>query len=154
METINTVQEGPKWTLNFKIYIPKSNDVAIVEEAVDNSDIKVYLDGLCFEGGIGVAAVLYRNGEEKEVVRAYFRTEDEHSLQSGTGRGNYGCNTTEERKRKEIHDRIWQSSSYPNNNARKVNIWAIPDQYPTWANAGSQTVPKEKDNIDEMGTRS
>ena len=53
METINTVLEGPKWTPNFKIHIPKSKDVAIVEEAVDNSDIKVYSDGSCFEGGIG-----------------------------------------------------------------------------------------------------
>ena len=51
-----------------------------MEEAADNSDFKVYSDGSCVEGGIGVVAVLYRNGEEKEVVRAYLGTEDEHTV--------------------------------------------------------------------------
>ena len=79
MEIINTVLEGPKWASNFKIHIPKSKDVAMVE-AIDNSDIKVYSDGSCFKGEIGVAVVLYRNGEEKEVVRAYLGAEDKHTV--------------------------------------------------------------------------
>ena len=51
-----------------------------MEEAADNSDIKVYSDGSHFEGGVGAAALLYRNGEEKDVVRAYLGTEDEHMV--------------------------------------------------------------------------
>ena len=51
-----------------------------MEDAAYNSDIKVYSDGSCFEGGIGAAAVLYQNGEEKEVVRTYLGIKDEHTL--------------------------------------------------------------------------
>ena len=60
-----------EWTPNFKIHIPKLKDMAMVEEVANNSDIKVYVDGSYFKGGVGVAAVLYRNGKKKEVIRAY-----------------------------------------------------------------------------------
>ena len=43
-----------------------------------------------------------------------------------------------------------QPSSYPNNNARKANIWTISDQHPTRTNVSSRTVPKEEDNVAEM----
>ena len=46
--------------------ITESKEKLIKEEKKDNSDIRVYMDGLGYDGNVGAAAVLYRKGREEQ----------------------------------------------------------------------------------------
>ena len=43
-------------------------------------DVKVFTDGSCRDGHIGAAAVLYRGGTEKQVVKLYMGSEGEYTI--------------------------------------------------------------------------
>jgi len=58
-----------------------------VEEEKRRSDdaIRVYSDGSGIEGMIGAAAVLYRGGRMKRVLRYQLGTDEEHTVYEGEG---------------------------------------------------------------------
>jgi len=68
-EAIDPVKRGPKWELKLKVHIPVSKEWATKEAEEATEAVKVYSDGSCLEGRVGPAAVLYRRGEEKRLVR-------------------------------------------------------------------------------------
>lgn len=65
METIKAVRQDTKWKLKITANIANSVDEALEDLENDESDVKVFMDGLGMEGRIGAAAILYRNGRMK-----------------------------------------------------------------------------------------
>ena len=57
--------QPPMYKGAFTATILDSKEDSVKEEVKDNSDIKIYTNGLGFKGGIGVATVLYRKGVEE-----------------------------------------------------------------------------------------
>ena len=61
----------------------------IKEEKKDNSDIRVYMDGLGYEGNVGAAAVLYRKGREEleRIICFHLALLKKHTTFEGEGVG-------------------------------------------------------------------
>jgi hypothetical protein len=66
MEKIHTVVFGPKWHPAFNTRIPQNKERAIKEMEEERAQVVVYSDGSCIDGGVGAAAVLYKNGKEQK----------------------------------------------------------------------------------------
>jgi hypothetical protein len=66
MEKIHTVVFGPKWHPAFNTRIPQNKERAIKETEAERAQVVVYSDGSCIDGGVGAAAVLYKNGKEQK----------------------------------------------------------------------------------------
>ena len=79
-KSINPCTSSPKDTRTFTVCIPGSKEEAKHEVAADCSEVSVFSDGLCHEGGIGVEAVLYRGGAEKQSLRKFLGSEDRHTM--------------------------------------------------------------------------
>jgi len=58
------------------VRIPGSKEEAKLEAVADRSEVLVFSDGSGHEGGIGVAAVLYRGGTEKHSLRKFLDSEE------------------------------------------------------------------------------
>jgi ribonuclease HI len=80
MEKIQTVVSGPKWDPAFNTWIPQSKEQAIDEVKTERAEIVVFSDGSCIDGGVGAAAVLYKNGKEKRSAMLYLGPESEHTV--------------------------------------------------------------------------
>src|SRR5882724_10438583 len=65
---------------SFATSIPATKEEAITEATVDRSEVWVFSDRLGQGGKIGTAAVLFRGGVEKWVVRKYMGTEEKHTI--------------------------------------------------------------------------
>jgi len=71
-ETIRPDPRPPMYKRAFTVTIANSKEESIEEEAKDDSDIRIYMDGSGFKGNVGAAAVLYRKGtKELEKVLCY-----------------------------------------------------------------------------------
>jgi len=64
-KVISPIRQGLKWHPCFPIHIPASKEVALEEAGTVHADVQVFSDGSGLEGGIGVAAVLFKNSQEK-----------------------------------------------------------------------------------------
>ena len=80
MEKIEAVVLGLKWQPAYRTHVASNKEQAIEEVETDEVDEKVFTDGSCRDGDVGAAAVLYRGGTEKQVVKLYMGTEDEHTM--------------------------------------------------------------------------
>jgi ribonuclease HI len=80
MEKIQTVVFGPKWNPAFDTRIPRNKEQAIEEVRTDGAEVVVFSDGSCIDGGVGAAAVLYKNGKENRSARLYLGPESEHTV--------------------------------------------------------------------------
>ena len=80
MEKIDAVILGPKWQPTYTTCIASNKEQAINEVEIDGVDVKVFTDSSCRDGHVGAAAVLYRGRTEKQVVKLYMGTEDEHTI--------------------------------------------------------------------------
>ena len=60
--------------------MPASREYVIEEVGETCADVRTYLDGSGIGGGIGAVAVLYRNREEKKVLRMHLGTERQHTI--------------------------------------------------------------------------
>ena len=80
MERIDAVVLGHKWQPAYTTCITSNKEQAINEVETNDADVKVFTDGSCRDGHVGAAAVLYRGGTEKQVVKLYMGTEDEHNV--------------------------------------------------------------------------
>ena len=80
MEKIKPILNGPKWEPAFAISSPPNKEQAIDEFNTNTADAQVFTDGLCIKGQVGAAAVLYRQGVEKQAVRLHLRTQEEHTV--------------------------------------------------------------------------
>jgi ribonuclease HI len=80
MEKIQTVMFGPKWHPAFSTRIPINKEQAVEEIETEGTQVVVYSDGSCIDGGVGAAAVLYKNGKEQRSARLYLGPESEHTV--------------------------------------------------------------------------
>ena len=80
MEKIDAIVLGPKWQPACTTCIASNKEQAINEAETNGADVKVFTDGSCRDGHVGAAAVLYRGGTEKQVVKLYMGTTDEHTI--------------------------------------------------------------------------
>ena len=85
MEKLAASRQGPKWEPDLAIRIAGSKEVAKVKDLADKTMIKVYTDGSGFEGSIGAAAVLYRNGALKSRRRMLLGSVKNHTVYKGEG---------------------------------------------------------------------
>ena len=87
LEKIAASRQGPKWEPDVAIRIAGSKELAKAEDLADETSIKVYTDGSGFEGKIGAAAVLYRNGVLKSRRRMQLGLTKHHTVYEGEGVG-------------------------------------------------------------------
>jgi hypothetical protein len=80
MEKIETVLRGPKWSPSFLINIPENKEDAVKVEKTNTTTLKVYLEGSAIDGGVGAAAVLYKNRKVAKVVKKHLGSTDEHMV--------------------------------------------------------------------------
>ena len=66
--------------LNFTVHIPDSKEEAKLEVVANRSEVTVFSDVLGHEGGIGMAAVLYKGREKKNSLRKFLGSEDRHMV--------------------------------------------------------------------------
>ena len=60
--------------------IPASKEAALEAASAVQSDITVFSDGSSEGGHVGAAAVLYRNGVERRVLRKHLGTDERHTV--------------------------------------------------------------------------
>ena len=87
MEKIEVARQGLKWEPDVAIRITENKEKAKEEDLADEADIKVYTDGSGYEGQIGAAAVLYRNGVLKKKRRLLLGSSKHHTVYEGEGIG-------------------------------------------------------------------
>jgi hypothetical protein len=80
MEKIQMVLFGPKWHPAFNTRILQSKEQAINEVETERAQVVVFSDGSCIDGGVGAAAVLYKNGKEQRSARLCLCPESEHTV--------------------------------------------------------------------------
>ena len=80
IKTISPVRQSPGYNPTFKSVIPPSNEAALPLVNLTNSTVpvQVYSDGSGYEGGIGVAALLYINNHLARIIQVYLGTIKEH----------------------------------------------------------------------------
>ena len=87
MERIAAVRQGPKWEPDVAIRVAEGKEAAKEEDRLDMTTVKVYTDGSGYEGQIGAAAVLYRNGVLKGRRRMRLGSMKHHTVYEGKGVG-------------------------------------------------------------------
>jgi len=79
-EEIRPMRCGAKWEPGVKMWILESREEAVEDVRCARHEVQVYANGSGIGGGIGAAAVLFRNGEEKCALRKYLGKEGEHTV--------------------------------------------------------------------------
>ena len=87
MEKIAAVRQDPKWEPNLALQITDNKEEAKEEDREDRARVKVYTDGSGFEGQVGAAAVLYRDGMVKSRRRMRLGSIKHHTVYEGEGVG-------------------------------------------------------------------
>ena len=98
MEKIAAARQGPKWEPDVAIRVAESKETAKEEDRLDTTPIKVYTDGSGYEGKIGAAAVLYRNGVLKGRRRMRLGSTKHHMVYEGEGI-DFGAGVDKRRKK-------------------------------------------------------
>jgi ribonuclease HI len=83
IETIDPTRIVPTRTKAWKTRIAKTKQSAIREQKELKDTIQIFSDGSGYEGGIGAAAVLIRNGQEPRMLRYHLGTDEEHTVFEG-----------------------------------------------------------------------
>jgi hypothetical protein len=87
IETIKAVCFDTEWKPKIKTKTARNTDKAIEDANNDNPDVKVFTDGSGMEEKIGAAAVLYRNGRVKTMLRYQLGSQRHHMVYEGEGVG-------------------------------------------------------------------
>jgi len=80
LETIRSVRQGPKWEPSFGIQIAQDKKAALLSEKSNRDHIQVYSDGSAIDGGVGAAAILFRNGIRMATLRKYLGRANAHTV--------------------------------------------------------------------------
>ena len=79
-ETIAAVRQDTKWASKVKLRIAGSREEAIAKDKQNQTAIKIYTDSSGHEGRIGMAAVLYRQGQEKAHLWYQLGRKEKHTV--------------------------------------------------------------------------
>lgn len=74
------VRYEASWDPDLEIRICDDKEEAIELLQLDDADTKAFGDGSGYKGGVGAAAILYRDGEEVKAVRYRLGSEDDHKV--------------------------------------------------------------------------
>ncbi|KIJ39724.1 hypothetical protein M422DRAFT_174834, partial [Sphaerobolus stellatus SS14] len=80
MERIDPVVWKPGWSSPFNIMIAESKDAAKKDVRNNRKEVNIYTDGSEIDGGVGAAAVMYRDGRLIRKVRHYLGKTGEHTV--------------------------------------------------------------------------
>ncbi|KAJ3554396.1 hypothetical protein NM688_g3131 [Phlebia brevispora] len=83
VETIRTARRTPYWKSRFKTEIAKNDDAAEKDDDQwsERPGIRVYTDGSDYRGGVGAAAVLFRDGRAgHKTLRYHLGTSTRHTV--------------------------------------------------------------------------
>ena len=80
MEKITPIGKGLKWEPRHATRIPKDKEEALKEADTVRDDIQIFTDGSCIGGGVGAAAVLYKNGVECNILCKHLGSEEQHTV--------------------------------------------------------------------------
>jgi len=80
MERIQAVRQRPAWKRRFKTTIAESKKEAKEKEENNRVRIRIYSDESDTNGGVGAAAVLYRNGTQQRTLRYHLGTSEQHTV--------------------------------------------------------------------------
>lgn len=80
VETIKIVWKPDGWKRRFKVEVAESKEVLEVERSRHPERWKVYSDSSKKNGGMGAAAVLYRDGQRQGVLRYQLGRSGEHTV--------------------------------------------------------------------------
>ena len=88
-ECISTSHRHPFHKTAFTLKISPSKNLALelAQRTHHTTKYKVYCNGLSFKGGIGAAAVLYKNKRVLKVRRAHLGTAEEHTIYEAKSTG-------------------------------------------------------------------
>ena len=79
---------------------------------IDKADMRVFMDGSCIVGHVGVAAVLYREGAKMQVVKLIHGNRGwTYHIWSQTRSSAYKGQTPQRGERYKIHNSDWQPGS-------------------------------------------
>lgn len=62
------------------VYIASTKDKAIDRESKDTSDVKIFTDGSAINGGVGAAAVIYKEGRRIKTAWKYLGSDQKHTV--------------------------------------------------------------------------
>ena len=80
MEKISPVSRGPKWAPRHKMHIQSDESKAI--EKLDNllDEVQIFTDRSRIDGGVGAAAMLYKEGKEIKSLHKHLGPEEHHMV--------------------------------------------------------------------------
>ena len=80
LEEIRPIRCRPKWEPVVRMRILDCRTKAVEEAKEASCEIQVYANGSATGRGVGAAAVLFRNGEERGVLRKHLGKENKHMV--------------------------------------------------------------------------
>ena len=82
IEDIPTYHHDPKWSRTFNTHIARDKETAIKnnKEQKEKTTYTVYTDGSAIGGGVGAAAVMYRNGRRTRSLRYHLGSTRDHTV--------------------------------------------------------------------------
>src|SRR5579875_840788 len=83
MEKRQAVRFEAEWDPDLIIQICEDKEEALGMLEADDADVQGFGDGSGYEGGVGAAGVLYREGEEIAVLRYRLGSENNHEVYEG-----------------------------------------------------------------------
>ncbi|KAF5392001.1 hypothetical protein D9757_003364 [Collybiopsis confluens] len=83
MEKRQPVRFEANWDPELIVDVCESKEEALRTLEEDNSEVQVFTDGSGYKGHVGAAAVLFRGGRERGVLRYRLGNEDDHEVYEG-----------------------------------------------------------------------
>ena len=81
IETIDTINRSKNArSVVYRPHIAKDKDTAIKEHSELRDAIKIYTDGSAHDGGVGAAAVIFRNGQEPRSLIYHLGSDKHHTV--------------------------------------------------------------------------
>ncbi|KAF5317581.1 hypothetical protein D9619_013186 [Psilocybe cf. subviscida] len=87
VEKLKAVRWRSTWDPELKLEIASSKEEAADADAADGARLQVYSDGSGLDGRIGAAAVLFRDGKQKNEARYYLGSAKKHTVYEGESVG-------------------------------------------------------------------
>lgn len=80
IEKVDAVRHNPKWEPDTVIEIAPSKEEAFLADEAAQEEVRIYSDRSAIDGGVGVAAVLTREGRDPKVLHFHLGTSTKHTV--------------------------------------------------------------------------
>ena len=82
-EEILPLRHSPKWTPNVTTFIADQKEEAVQDAEKADEETQIFTDGSGYQGGIGAAAVLRRQGKPEKVLRYHLGSDKHYTVFNG-----------------------------------------------------------------------